>query len=230
MCNHSDAMPWSESPNYIICDNGDVFNSNTNRYLKGKIDNVGYRMYSLTVNGKKVYKYAHRLVAETFIPNPNNLPVVNHKDENRLNNNVNNLEWVTYKENYHKYLKNNTATRSRRPMEKYIEDLPEEKWFEIKNYSRYLASTKGRIRNKKTDRIIKYDMSTAYPRMTLIDDNDEKHHQSVHVIIYTACSDDYDLNGYVIDHIDANKTNCNFDNLQKITQSENTKRQGRNQK
>ena len=76
MYNHSDAMSWPESPNYIICDNGDVFNSNTNRYLKGKIDNVGYRVYTLKVNGKSVYKYAHRLVAETFIPNPNNLPVV----------------------------------------------------------------------------------------------------------------------------------------------------------
>ena len=43
--------------------------------------------------------YAHRLVAEYFIDNPNNLPVVNHKDENKLNNNVNNLEWATYSQN-----------------------------------------------------------------------------------------------------------------------------------
>ena len=156
--------------------------------------------------------------------------MVNHKDENRLNNNIDNLEWVSYKENYHKYLKNHEGQRTRRPMEKYKGDLPGEEWFEIKNYSRYLASSMGRIRNKKTDRIIKYDMTTAYPRMTLIDDDDKKKHQSVHVIIYTACSGDYDLDGYVIDHIDTDKQNCKFDNLQKITQSENTKRQKRFQK
>lgn len=43
--------------------------------------------------------YAHRLVAEAYIPNPNGLPVVNHKDENKLNNNIDNLEQVSYKLN-----------------------------------------------------------------------------------------------------------------------------------
>lgn len=224
------SKPWKENEKYIIYSDGRVFSKNCHRFLKGKIDNVHYLIYNLRVNGKPVYRYAHRLVAETFIPNPNNLPVVNHKDENRLNNNIDNLEWVSHKENYRQYLENHKETRIRRPIEKYVEDLPNEEWFEIKNYSRYLASSMGRIRNKKTNRIIKYDMSTAYPRMTLIDDNDEKHHQSAHVIIYTACSGDYDLDGYVIDHIDADKTNCKFDNLQKITQSQNTKRQRRNQK
>jgi hypothetical protein len=39
--------------------------------------------------------YAHRLVAEAFIPNPNNLEIINHKDGNKLNNNIDNLEWVS---------------------------------------------------------------------------------------------------------------------------------------
>ena len=69
------------------------------RILKPVIDRHGYLLVSLWKNNKqKTYK-VHRLVAEAFIPNPYNLPQVNHKDENPLNNNVNNLEWCNSKYN-----------------------------------------------------------------------------------------------------------------------------------
>lgn len=59
----------------------------------------GYLTVGFRMNGKKVHKLVHRLVAETFIPNQDNLPEVNHLDCNRKNNIVENLEWVTRKEN-----------------------------------------------------------------------------------------------------------------------------------
>jgi len=70
------------------------------RTLKGHcyanwIDVDGYMKVKFRVNGKIVTKKVHRLVAETFIPNPNNLPQVNHKDNDRTNNNVSNLEWCS---------------------------------------------------------------------------------------------------------------------------------------
>lgn len=74
------------------------------RFYKGRIlkpytDKDGYLLVGLWKNNKhKTYK-VHRLVAETFLPNPDNLPQVNHKDENPLNNNVNNLEWCNSKYN-----------------------------------------------------------------------------------------------------------------------------------
>lgn len=59
----------------------------------------GYKLTCLYKNGKGKQYWVHRLVAIAFIPNPNNLPVVNHKDENPSNNNVNNLEWCTQEYN-----------------------------------------------------------------------------------------------------------------------------------
>ena len=57
------------------------------------VDNLGYYQTCFTINGKRKYVRVHRLIAETLIPNPNNLPMVNHIDGNKLNNNSSNLEW-----------------------------------------------------------------------------------------------------------------------------------------
>ena len=69
---------------------------------KGSHDRVGYLKSCFRINGKFVNKKVHRLVAEAFIPNPNSLPQVNHKDCNRANNNASNLEWCdgTYNSQY----------------------------------------------------------------------------------------------------------------------------------
>lgn len=71
------------------------------RILKPEIRN-GYYSVSLMKNGKRRNYRVHRLVAEAFIPNPDNLPMVNHKDEDKLNNIVSNLEWCdnTYNSQY----------------------------------------------------------------------------------------------------------------------------------
>ena len=64
-----------------------------------KCKSNGYLMVTLSKNGKRYYKTIHRLVANEFLPNPQNLPCINHKDETKTNNNVCNLEWCTYKYN-----------------------------------------------------------------------------------------------------------------------------------
>ena len=63
--------------------------------LVPKISNRGYQWVELAQNGKRRQITIHRIVATAFINNPNNYPVVNHKDENKTNNNVENLEWCT---------------------------------------------------------------------------------------------------------------------------------------
>ena len=69
------------------------------RLLKYTTNHKGYKMVSLSKNGKQKSCTVHRLVAKAFIPNPKDLPQVNHKDENKLNNYVNNLEWCDNKYN-----------------------------------------------------------------------------------------------------------------------------------
>lgn len=59
----------------------------------------GYPRIGLQVNGKLVMKFVHRLVAEAFIPNPNNYPIINHKDEDKNNFQASNLEWCNYSYN-----------------------------------------------------------------------------------------------------------------------------------
>lgn len=63
--------------------------------LKPTVANNGYCQVALYNNTKKKKFLVHRLVASAFIPNPDNLPQINHKDENRLNNRADNLEWCT---------------------------------------------------------------------------------------------------------------------------------------
>lgn len=69
------------------------------KVIKPHIINTGYYQYQLWHKGKYRVAFAHRLVAQAFVPNPDNKPYVNHKDENKLNNSFDNLEWVTHVEN-----------------------------------------------------------------------------------------------------------------------------------
>lgn len=87
-------------PKYEINHNGDIRNRKTNRILKGSLTPDGYKINMLRgEDNQSHFIKVHRLVAEMFLPNPNNYTIVNHIDGNRSNCNVNNLEWATSKQN-----------------------------------------------------------------------------------------------------------------------------------
>ena len=83
------------------------------RIMKLSRDKDGYLIVGLCKNGEQKKCKVHRIVAQTFTPNPDNLPEVNHKDENKENNSVQNLEWCDRKYNY------NYGTRIQRISEKH---------------------------------------------------------------------------------------------------------------
>lgn len=86
--------------NYGTIKSTDRYVKNKNGYrkiygkiLKARVDKYGYLRIGLMKNKKQKHYLVHRLVAETFIPNPDKFPIINHKDGNKLNNHISNLEW-----------------------------------------------------------------------------------------------------------------------------------------
>ena len=84
---------------YAITRDGNVWSYKSNKFLKYSNNGKGYYQISLCKDGKGKNYLIHRLVAEAYIPNPEGLPQVNHKDENPQNNCVSNLEWCDAKYN-----------------------------------------------------------------------------------------------------------------------------------
>ena len=98
---------------YRVTENGDIISMDYRRSGKPKKlapqRNVhGYAIIKLMKGGKDITYRVHRLVAMAFVPNPEKLPCINHKDENKVNNNPNNLEWCDNRYN------NNYGTRNKR--------------------------------------------------------------------------------------------------------------------
>jgi hypothetical protein len=85
---------WINKHGHII-----LYEPRIKKYYFKKANIISSRYYRFQYKHKNFL--LHRVLAETFIPNPLNKPQINHKDGNKLNNNINNLEWVTAKENFH---------------------------------------------------------------------------------------------------------------------------------
>lgn len=84
---------------YEVRSDGTILSVKSKKPLKFRLNDKGYPCVSLSEKGKPYFKRVHRILAEVFIPNPENKPCVNHIDRNRENYSLENLEWCTHSEN-----------------------------------------------------------------------------------------------------------------------------------
>lgn len=93
------ALPVLDYPDYMVYEDGRIWSNKTSKFLKPAYTKAGYASVELFNSAGSKRLLIHRLVANAYIPNPNSLPQINHKDENPKNNKVANLEWCTAKYN-----------------------------------------------------------------------------------------------------------------------------------
>ena len=155
-------------PRYFISNFGRVFSKKSNKVMKNRVvSKNGYQQITLDNSQLLV----HRLVAQAFIPNPNNLPCVNHKDENPGNNDFRNLEWCTYK--YNSNYGTNPSRHSKKMLDRYNND-PDWKSDCIKRLAE--------IQKKKRKRVVQLDKFNNYLKTYESSYATEKDgHLSVHV-------------------------------------------------
>ena len=105
---------------YAITSCGKVWSYKRKKFLKSMTKSNGYLYVALIRDGEKKWYRVHRLVAEAYIPNPDNLPQVNHKDENKANNCLQNLEWCDAKYNTNNGTRNEkVSNKLKKPILQY---------------------------------------------------------------------------------------------------------------
>ena len=152
---------------YIIYDDGRVWSNLRNRFLVTNATNSsGYKNVIFRNNPIQKTYMVHRLVAEAFIPNPDNLPQVNHKDGDKTNNRVENLEWVSVRKNAIHYLKSEfPGTHWDKKKNKFISQA----WINGKHYYIGQYNTQKDAHRAYMDYILSHNLDSLNSIKKLVD-------------------------------------------------------------
>ena len=151
---------------YLISENGEVFSEHKNIFLKSSTTQHGYSSVTLSVNGKKIRKYIHRLVAEYYLGfQEKEGKVINHIDGNKQNNNISNLEIISSSENLLHAYKMGLKEKNNKKTKKFFENLENGQWKEISDFDGdYEVSNYGRVKSNKYNSpiLLRYDIRCGY--------------------------------------------------------------------
>ena len=218
------------APGYFCDQNGNFISKRQDpqgKPMKVTIHHTGYAIIGFRIGCKLKQFKAHRVVALTHLPNPNNLPVVDHIDRNRSNFQLSNLRWVDYSTNG----KNTSEKKNYKEAVFTQEELNSELWkkssyfdgygmegIEVSNLGRYKYLYRGQVL-----KIVTPKKSTNYTSVKSRPKNkigDSKRIQ-LHKLVWTTFNGDFDNTVFVINHIDGNKDNNCLSNLELLTYSQN---------
>lgn len=137
---------------YAISNKGNIINVKSGKRLNTRINAHGYKEIQLSTNGKRKNYRIHRLVAQLFILNTEKKPYINHKDGNKLNNTVDNLEWCTAKENDFHARHNNLKNQNKPIRAINLEDNSEIVFESLSECARFLNTNTGSIHRVLTNK------------------------------------------------------------------------------
>ena len=151
-----------EATNYEVSNLGNIRNTKSGQVLNPGVSGNGYKQVSLKMKdtGKFCKRYVHRLVAQYWLPNPENKREVNHKNLDKTDNRVENLEWVTSSDNQkHKYQNSNYKTSNRK-----IVQLNPDTLEVIAEFPSVIEAVRsfGKTGRGQIDRVLHGESKTAY--------------------------------------------------------------------
>ena len=198
---------------YSINKLGQVKNLNTKKFLKGT-NLHSYIYVNLTVGKKRKNRAVHQLVAQAFLPNPNNYIIVDHINGDRQDNRVENLRWASALENANNKHLDKTPDKPRFEEVKFSdEEMQSEKW---KEYNGFKVSNLGRVIGKNNKILKGHKSDCGY--ISYGGD-----HILGHILVWEAFNGQKQ-SGMVINHINGNKHDNRLVNLEQVTPKENSRK------
>jgi hypothetical protein len=219
-------------PNYLgkyrVFENGEVYNCIYDKWLVPKLTNRGFDVTVGEDGGTYFHKLVHRLVAELFIPNPENKPLVYHKDGNKTNNSVDNLFWCNHSElKLHFRTLNpidlNKIQEKTHKKRNSIVHMPDNEIQAVLIQARnYIITSKGRVYSYLSGEFLKY-RKTDFGHCTINHKgkSDELPSRLLHRLVALTFLDCLAPNNYVVHHKDFNPANNDVENLEWCTAAQN---------